>query len=147
MSLDLSIRVYGFYLNSKKELLIANEYWYNTEMLKLPGGGLEKGEGIATCLKREWIEELNQPIRILKHIYTTDFYYISQFHHNKQVICVYYQVEIDGNQLFEVSKTSTPIKPQNGTLLFKYMPINKLSKNFFTFKSDQIAFEKFCKKL
>lgn len=61
--------------------------WY----MKLPGGGLELGEGIADCLKREWLEELGQEIEVAAHFYTTDFFQPSAFD-DSQVISVYYLV-------------------------------------------------------
>lgn len=60
-------------------------------IIKLPGGGLHWGEGLADCLKREWKEELGIDIAILGHFYTTDFFQASAFDQS-QVISVYYLV-------------------------------------------------------
>ncbi len=54
-----NIRVYAFILNSYEEVLIAEEFHYDTFMRKLPGGGLQFGEGIYDALIREIREELN----------------------------------------------------------------------------------------
>jgi len=59
---------------------------------KLPGGGLDWGEGTLDCLKREWKEELNMVIEVKDHFYTTDFFQKSAFDQT-QVISIYYFVE------------------------------------------------------
>lgn len=63
-------------------------------MLKFPGGGLEWGEGIADALKREFREELGAEIDLLRHFYTTDFFQISAFNSQQQIISVYYLVKL-----------------------------------------------------
>ena len=57
---------------------------------KLPGGGLDWGEGIIDCLKREWKEELGLDIEVLEHFYTTDFFQMSAFNPEHQIISIYY---------------------------------------------------------
>jgi 8-oxo-dGTP diphosphatase len=86
-----NIRVYGIWLNEGR-ILINQELIRGSKVIKLPGGGLEWGEGIKDCLIREWKEELNIDIEVLDHFYTTDFFQHSAFD-DSQVISVYYWVK------------------------------------------------------
>ncbi len=85
-----NIRVYGIWIHEGK-ILVNEELIRGRQITKFPGGGLEWGEGIADCLKREWKEELGLDIDILDHFYTTDFFQLSAFDAS-QVISVYYFV-------------------------------------------------------
>lgn len=85
-----NIRVYGIWIHEGK-VLVNEELIRGRQITKFPGGGLEWGEGIADCLKREWKEELGLDIDILDHFYTTDFFQLSAFDAS-QVISVYYFV-------------------------------------------------------
>src|SRR5690606_5966409 len=60
---------------------------------KFCGGGLEFGEGLIDCLKREFMEEMNLPIAVTGHFYTTDFFQRSAFDNLSQIISVYYSIE------------------------------------------------------
>ena len=53
----LNLRVYGLLLNNNGEVLLTDESRFGMEFTKFPGGGIELGEGISDCLKREFIEE------------------------------------------------------------------------------------------
>ena len=57
MSNNFTIRVYGLILNASTEILLSDEFRFNQLMTKFPGGGLEYGEGLVDCLKREIKEE------------------------------------------------------------------------------------------
>ena len=95
MNKRFNIRVYGILVQNNK--LLVNEEKirsFNTKVVKLPGGGLEWGEGTIECLKREWKEELGIDIEVLSHFYTTDFFQASAFD-NSQVISIYYLVTAD----------------------------------------------------
>lgn len=85
-----NIRVYGIWIEADR-LLVSEETIRGKQYVKLPGGGLELGEGIIDGLKREWREELDMHIHVLEHFYTTDFYQASAFD-NSQVISIYYKV-------------------------------------------------------
>lgn len=85
-----NIRVYGILINEKKQVLVADEYIRGGLYTKFPGGGLEFGEGTRDCLKRELKEELGIEAEIGDHIYTTDFYQMSAFRPNDQIISIYY---------------------------------------------------------
>lgn len=86
-----NIRVYGIWLQNER-VLVSEEVIKGTTFVKFPGGGLELGEGIQDCLRREWQEELGMDIRVLGHFYTTDFYQPSLFD-DTQVISIYYKIQ------------------------------------------------------
>jgi 8-oxo-dGTP diphosphatase len=90
MAHNFNIRVYGIWVQEQC-LLVNEEQIKGKTIIKLPGGGLEFGEGTIDCLKREWKEELNIDIDVLSHFYTTDFFQASAFD-NSQVISIYYLV-------------------------------------------------------
>ena len=62
----INIRVYAIYLNEKNELMALDEGYAGEKLIKLPGGGLEFGEGTIECLHREFAEELNLKIEVLE---------------------------------------------------------------------------------
>ncbi|MDP9230751.1 MAG: NUDIX domain-containing protein [Bacteroidota bacterium] len=89
-SQHFNIRVYGILLNEQKQVLVSDEYIRGNYYTKFPGGGLEFGEGTRDCLKREFKEEMNLDVEIGDHIYTTDFFQLSAFHPDHQIISIYY---------------------------------------------------------
>jgi 8-oxo-dGTP pyrophosphatase MutT (NUDIX family) len=85
-----NLRVYGILINDQKQVLVSDEYIRGNYYTKFPGGGLEFGEGTRDCLKREFMEELGLLVETGEHIYTTDFFQISAFHPDHQIISIYY---------------------------------------------------------
>ena len=71
-----------------------HEEYAGNQLMKLPGGGLEFGEGVLECLHREFEEELNVKIKIINHLYTQEEFVVSRFRDNEQLLTIYYQVEI-----------------------------------------------------
>ncbi|MBI1779855.1 MAG: NUDIX domain-containing protein, partial [Sphingobacteriales bacterium] len=53
-------------------------------------GGLEFGEGTRDCLKREFKEEMSLEVEVGDHIYTTDYFQMSAFNNQFQIISIYY---------------------------------------------------------
>ena len=88
-----NIRVYGILINEKKQVLVSDEYIRGNYYTKFPGGGLEFGEGTRDCLKREFMEEMNLTVEIGEHIYTTDFFQMSAFNPEHQIISIYYEAK------------------------------------------------------
>ncbi len=85
-----NIRVYGILINNQKQVLVSDEYIRGMYITKFPGGGLEFGEGTRDCLKREFLEEMNLNVEVEEHIYTTDFFQMSAFNKDQQIISIYY---------------------------------------------------------
>ncbi|MEO6453280.1 MAG: NUDIX domain-containing protein [Ginsengibacter sp.] len=87
-----NIRVYGILINNEKQVLVSDEFIRGNYYTKFPGGGLELGEGTRDCLKREFKEEMNLEVEVGEHIYTTDYYQLSAFNPDHQIISIYYYV-------------------------------------------------------
>lgn len=91
MTKQFNVRVYGILSEAGKILLLEEPYAGKT-LIKFPGGALEFGEGLREALQREFLEELNLPVEIDQHFYTTDFFQPSAFKENEQLIAIYYKV-------------------------------------------------------
>ena len=87
-----NIRVYGILIDNQNRLLASDEFIRGMYITKLPGGGLELGEGTRECLKREFMEETGLDVTVGEHFYTTDFYQISAFNNKDLIVCIYYRV-------------------------------------------------------
>lgn len=100
--MSFSLRIYAFLENKGKYLVLKEPYGGDT-VHKLPGGGLEEGEGSIACLKREFLEELNLHIQIKELIYATDYY---ESYKGQQVIKLYYTVRVADGQSLELPLTT-----------------------------------------
>ena len=89
----MNLRVYGILINDKKQVLVSDEYIRGGYYTKFPGGGMEFGEGTRDCLAREFQEEMNLAVETGAHLYTTDFFQLSAFRPDSQIIAVYYYVK------------------------------------------------------
>jgi 8-oxo-dGTP diphosphatase len=85
-----NIRVYGILIGENKQVLVSDELIRGGYYTKFPGGGLEFGEGTRDCLKREFKEEMDLEVRVGDHIYTTDYFQMSAFNPEHQIISLYY---------------------------------------------------------
>src|SRR5206468_6399504 len=88
-----NIRVYGVLINDQNQVLVSDEMIRGKNYTKFPGGGLEFGEGTRDCLQREFLEEMNLKVEVQEHLYTTDFFQISAFNPDHQIISIYYKVQ------------------------------------------------------
>lgn len=85
-----NLRVYGILINEQQQVLVSDELIRGRYITKFPGGGLEFGEGTRDCLQREFMEEMNLKVETGEHIYTTDYFQMSAFNPEHQIISVYY---------------------------------------------------------
>ena len=85
-----NLRVYGILINEQQQVLVSDELIRGSYITKFPGGGLEFGEGTRDCLQREILEEMNLKVEVGQHIYTTDYFQLSVFNPEHQIISIYY---------------------------------------------------------
>jgi len=88
-----NVRVYAVCIHNNK-LLTLTEYFNGSLINKLPGGGLEFGEGPVACLKREFLEELNLEIDNITSFYIQENFVESFVKNNQQIILLYFKVAI-----------------------------------------------------
>ncbi len=88
-----NVRVYGILLGENGQVLVTDELIRGAYITKFPGGGLEFGEGTRDCLKREFKEEMDLEVEVGDHLYTTDFFQMSAFNPEYQIISIYYWVK------------------------------------------------------
>ena len=142
-----NIRVYGILINDKKQVLVADEYVRGGLYTKFPGGGLEFGEGTRDCLKRELNEELGIEAEIGDHIYTTDYFQMSAFRPDDQIISIYYfarqlqelQVPIREKQFDFEEKQMEIYKNTGETETFRWINWNDFSEETVTLPIDKIV--------
>ncbi len=128
MNKRFNIRVYGICI-ANNELLVSEEPFNGNLVTKLPGGGLEWGEGTIDCLKREWKEELDIDIEITEHFYTTD-HFIKSWLDDSQLISIYYLVTMQKN---------TPIVNNVAGERSYWIDIAEISSETFTLPADKIV--------
>jgi 8-oxo-dGTP diphosphatase len=93
LAMLFNVRVYGLLLGADNQVLVSDELIRGDYITKFPGGGLEFGEGTRDCLKREFKEEMDLDVAVEDHLYTTDFFQMSAFNPEHQIISIYYFVK------------------------------------------------------
>jgi len=142
----INVRVYFLLFNEdKKKILVSDEIIRGNEFTKFPGGGLELGEGLFECAMREAMEELGQPIKILEHFYTTDFFMQSAFNPSDQIISVYYLAELRSDIQFRIAETKHDFTHHHEDLeSFRWLDLKSISTDDFDFPSDKKVAELLC---
>lgn len=97
----INVRVYGIVEKDRKILALHEEY-VGEHLMKFPGGGLEYGEGVIACLRREFEEELNVKIKIREHLYTQEEFLVSKFRENEQLLTIYYLLDFEDENEFMI---------------------------------------------
>lgn len=145
MGKKFNVRVYGILIRNNA-VLVSDEYIKGNKITKLPGGGLEFGEGTRDCLIREFKEELDLDIEVGDHFYTTDFYVTSSFDTNSQVISIYYLVTAISEINFNISITSHNYENKEGAQSMRWISLNDLKETDFTLIIDRRIGEMLLKK-
>jgi ADP-ribose pyrophosphatase YjhB (NUDIX family) len=142
-----NLRVYGILLGKNREVLVSDEFICGNQYTKFPGGGLEFGEGTRDCLKREFKEEMNLNVRITDHLYTTDFFQMSAFNPEHQIISIYYRVEPLEEirvplktKLFDFDEDQMEVYRKTGeTETFRFIPWDLFSEDSVTLPIDKVV--------
>lgn len=141
-----TIRVYGLLIHEGK-LLITEEKWFDTRMIKLPGGGLEFGESPEECLRREFMEECNITLTDTELHYIPKNFIPARFYKNVQVIPLYYRVSsIEIAKIKTESEFSLDSNMKNGDVNLFWVDINTIHENFFSFPGDREMWENYTTK-
>lgn len=142
-----NIRVYGILLDQDNRVLVSDEYIRGNYYTKFPGGGLEFGEGTRDCLQREFMEEMNLNVRIGEHIYTTDFFQMSAFNPDHQIISIYYFAhaleEIKAplrSRPFDFDERELKVYAETGeTETFRFIDWHEFSSEAVTLPIDKVV--------
>ena len=140
-----NVRVYGILIDDQQRLLVSDEFIRGHYITKLPGGGLEIGEGTRDGLAREFMEEANLEVRVGDHFYTTDFFQISAFNNKDQIISIYYLVHSDKTSQLLAKEKAFDFLPEQvaditGTAEhLRWIPLSELSEESMTLPIDKVA--------
>ena len=142
-----NVRVYGILTGKNQEILVSDELIRGSYITKFPGGGLEFGEGTRDCLKREFLEEMNLRVKVREHLYTTDFFQMSAFNPEHQIISVYYRVEALEEikvplrtALFDFDETQMDLYHRTGeTETFRFIEWADFNRESVTLPIDRVV--------
>lgn len=134
-----NIRVYGLLIHQDK-ILITDEHRGGMLMTKFPGGGLEKGEGLADCLVREFQEEIAIDINVGDFFYVNEFLQVSRFNPEDQLMSFYYFVDTVDPDAIPVEESKIEIKPNEQ--VFRWVALSDLNEEMFNFPLDKIVSQK-----
>ncbi|MBY0479734.1 MAG: NUDIX domain-containing protein [Chitinophagaceae bacterium] len=140
-----NIRVYGILIDDQQRLLVSDEFIRGNYYTKLPGGGLEIGEGTRDCLKREFQEETGLDVTVGEHFYTTDFFQISAFNNVDQIVSIYYRVMANHPIVLETKSKpfdfnpSQVADPTREAEVFRWIHWKDLSEKEVSLPIDQVV--------
>lgn len=129
-----NIRVYGVLIENEK-LLVVDEHYKNREITKLPGGGMNPGEGTIDCLQREIKEELHIEVEVKEHFYTTDFFQQSAFSDDEQILSIYYTIHRLHPQ--QPINHNWQEMANDHKLKFRWIALKDVNEELFTFPIDK----------
>ena len=136
---QFNIRVYGILINDSQQVLLSDEMRNGFRMTKFPGGGMQFGEGTTEALQREFLEELNITIKVKRLFYLTDYFQLSAFNNEHQLISIYYLVETDQWKTISTTNDKRYIEKQEN---HRWVNLNDLKNEDITFPIDQLVARK-----
>ncbi|MDR2123262.1 MAG: NUDIX domain-containing protein [Flavobacteriaceae bacterium] len=128
----MNVRVYALLIHEEK-LLFLKEMYAGNQLLKLPGGGLELGEGTKQTLEREFMEELNLKVIVKEHFYTQDFFLRSRLTPDSQLLSIYYKVECEDLSTLKII--------DEGIAEILWIPLEELNVEKIPLPVDKVVIE------
>lgn len=139
---NFNIRVYFLLCDpNSQSVMVSDELIAGKRATKFPGGGLEYGEGIIDCAKREAVEELGQEIEIIEHFYTTEFFQQSAFKSNDQIVSIYYRAKLTATPEFNMAQAGDSFA-KGSKQQFRWLKLAHANTGEMTFPIDKIVLEK-----
>ena len=138
-AMKFTARCYALIVSDTGRLLVMKERWRGVDLNKLPGGGLELGEGLLECLNRELKEEFArfEPCQ-WSHLHTPTHYFTSQFRPDEQLLLTYFKA------VAPVKEQRWALNPEESENLLgiEWLSLRKENRSWFTLESDRDAFDK-----
>lgn len=132
-----NLRVYALITNEAGEILVADEMRHGRAFTKFPGGGLEWGEGLKAALERELMEELGLECEVGQLFYATDFFQVSAFRADDQLISFYYEARVIEPARIPATQHDYPLREEGEK--FRWLAVKTLTPEMFTFPIDQVV--------
>ena len=137
-----NLRVYGLCVVDGR-LLLTDEIRFGMKMTKLPGGGLQFGEGLEEALKREWREELEVDIEVGEIFYVNPFLQTSFFNSKDEVISLYFYVSLLGEPRGRFTEMPMDFpSEEDDQQVFRWVPLELITEDSFTFPIDKAMVKK-----
>jgi len=126
---------------------VSDEFIRGNYYTKFPGGGLEFGEGTRKCLEREFMEEMSLKVDVKEHLYTTDFFQMSAFNPEHQIISIYYKVEPMElikvplrDKAFDFDQKQLSVYNETGeTETFRMIPMEEFGEHSVSLPIDKVV--------
>tara|TARA_B110000208_G_scaffold12375_1_gene15192 strand:- start:99 stop:545 length:447 start_codon:yes stop_codon:yes gene_type:complete len=136
--IKFNARCYALIISNQGRLLVMKELWQGVSLQKLPGGGLELGEGLIECLDREIKEEFKlwSPLD-WSHFYIPTHAFSSRFKPNEQLLLNYF---IASNLVNEEDWAIIDHDPNLIEMI--WLPLEAKQASWFSLESDRAAFIK-----
>ena len=129
-----NIRVYGIAVHDGK-ILLSHEEFDGRKFTKFPGGGLQWGESIQECLRREYLEETGIEVEPGYLFHVTETVQVSAFYPEDQVIGIYYLIS---SGEFGKIVTGKPVTGGKGES-FEWVGLEEFYIGMLTFPTDREA--------
>lgn len=129
-------RCYALIRSEENRVLVMMERWQGVDLNKLPGGGLEFGEGLLDCIHREISEEFEaSETKTYKHLFTPTHCFSSRFKPQEQLLLNYFTNEVPAHEA-----SWKLIKGDKNLLGMQWLELEEENAAWFTLESDRQAF-------